>query len=241
MQSEPETPSHEPSEPSAESLAPGRLDPSAVEAAILQRRTLKVLADADHPAVIAPDVAERHRTTVRGALRISGWAPFHYDRRVDGLAEPWRAHVLWHEDCQRLAPKMTEWFPEIPPTSKILRMLYGCGALVLVTWLPQFADEPSPTPKQTAIDEEHLAAASAMVQNLLLLLTSHGMGTYWSSGGKLGDAKFFEQMGLAPGQRLLAAVFIEYPETLDDQRDRLPGKHRDSRSTGWIGEVAVPS
>ena len=95
-------------------------------------------------------------------------------------------------------------------------------------------------PAQVAVDEEHLAASSAMVQNFLLMLTAHGMGTYWSSGGKLGDPAFFEHVGIHNrGERLLAAVFVEYPETQGDDRERIPGKHRDSRSDGWIREITV--
>ncbi|MBB6430365.1 nitroreductase [Algisphaera agarilytica] len=123
------------------------------------------------------------------------------------------------------------------PTNKIPPMMYGCGALVLVTWLPQAGDNPAPA--QRAIDEEHIAATGAMVQNLLLLLTAHGMGTYWSSGGQLGSAKFLETIGAGSNEKLLAAVFIEYPETLNDDKPRKPGKHRDRRSDGWIREVTV--
>ncbi|MEO1370594.1 MAG: nitroreductase family protein, partial [Acidobacteriota bacterium] len=157
----------------------------------------------------------------------------------DDLAEPWRAHVFWHGDCQSLAPKLTEWFPDLNPQSKILQMLNACGALVIVNWLPQFYDLEERSPAKVAQDEEHLAAASSMVQNLLLMLTAHGMGTYWSSGGKLRTPEFFEQVGIPTRERLLAAVFVEYPETLGEDRPRIPGKHRDKRSLGWIREHAA--
>ena len=87
-------------------------------------------------------------------------------------------------------------------------------------------------------DEELIAATGAMVQNLLLLLTAHGMGTYWSSGGQLGSAKFLGTIGAGDNEKLLAAVFVEYPETLNDDKPRKPGKLRDRRSDGWIREVA---
>ncbi|MEM8559518.1 MAG: nitroreductase family protein, partial [Bacteroidota bacterium] len=81
--------------------------------------------------------------------------------------------------------------------------------------------------------------ASAMVQNLLLLLTAHGMGTYWSSGGAMREAGFYQEIGIPESERFLAAVFVEYPETLDNDWDRLPGKHRERRSDRWIREVAL--
>lgn len=216
---------------------PLHIDPRSVAAAIQQRKTLKVLGNDKNRAVLSPEAAEKNRQLVLDSLRIAGWAPFHYDRAADELAEPWRAHVLWHQDCQKLAPELRQLFPDLKPTSKIVHMMYGCGALVLVTWLPQFYGTDERKPAQVAVDEEHLAASSAMVQNFLLMLTAYGMGTYWSSGGKLGDAAFFDRVGVPTHERLLAAVFVEYPETLGDDRQRIPGKHRDSRSDGWIHEI----
>lgn len=216
-----------------------RLDPAIVEATIKRRKTLKVLGSTESPAVLAPEAAERNRQRVLESLQIAGWAPFHYAREEDGLAEPWRAHVLWHPDCQELAPRLFDWFPTLKPSNKIPSMMSACGALVLVTWIPQFYGVDEKKPAQVATDEEHLAASSAMVQNLLLMLTAHGMGTYWSSGGPLGSAEFFARVGISGKERLLAAVFVEYPETRGETRDRIPGKHRDRRSPDWIREVSL--
>lgn len=212
------------------------MNPGAVEAAILERKTLKVLGSEENKAVLAPEAAARNNEIVLESLRISGYAPFHYARNSDEIAEPWRAYVLWHQECQSLAPKLFEWDPELQPENKIPQFLYACGALVLVTWLPEFYHLEDKKPGQLMIDEEHLAASSAMVQNLLLLLTSHGMGTYWSSGGILRKDNFLKNMGIPTEERLLAAVFVEYPETLDEPRFRKPGKHRDSRSedSRWV-------
>ncbi len=88
-------------------------------------------------------------------------------------------------------------------------------------------------------DEEHLAAASAMVQNLLLILTAHGMGTYWSSGGRLRKPEVFEWLGIPVAERFLAGVFIEYPEMMGQAKERKPGSHRDKRSLAWIRHVEI--
>ena len=58
------------------------------------------------------------------------------------------------------------------------------------------------------------------------------LGEYEGVGGGLPDV-------LVTLLWLLAAVFVEYPETMDETRDRIPGKHRDRRSSGWIREVSV--
>ena len=208
-----------------------------LSAIIRRRRTLKVLGDIAEPRQIDPGVARDGQKTIKGALADAGWAPFHYDRGVGGLAEPWRAHLLWHPKCRWLAEQFTEWFPDAGPTNKLPRMLAGCGALALITWLPEFRGEENSSPKQQAIDDEHLAATAAMVQNFLLLLTAAGMGTYWSSGGQLGSGLCFEKLGIPSGERLLAAVFIEYPEQCEEPMERVPGKLRESRSTDWIREI----
>ncbi|MFK7770253.1 MAG: hypothetical protein AB8B55_23790 [Mariniblastus sp.] len=226
---------------------------TSIEALIRQRKTLKVLSPVDQPAQISADAENVFNPIVLDSIKSAGWAPFHYDRAVDGMAEPWRAHVLWHQDCRKVAANFNVWFDDVKPSNKLPPMLSACGALVLVTWLPQFsfgacaksvesaADQGVPKEKQVVIDEEHLAATSAMVQNLLLLLTAHGMGTYWSSGGQFRTPTMFEKLGIGLEQRLLAAVFVEYPSTQSEERERLAGKHRDARSgdSKWVREVGL--
>ncbi|MEM7049951.1 MAG: nitroreductase family protein [Acidobacteriota bacterium] len=207
-------------------------------AAIRGRKTFKVMGSADDAAAFSPAAVETNRQRVLESLRVAGWAPFHFFRGDGGLAEPWRAHVLWHPECQRLAGKMRDWFPEMTPSNKLPNMMYACGALVVVTWVPQFYHLEERKDSQVTTDEEHLAASSAMVQNLLLMLTAHGMGTYWSSGGQLRSPEAFERLGIPPKERLLAAVFVEFPETLGEARERIAGRHRERRSDRWIREVA---
>ena len=166
------------------------------------------------------------------ALVDSQWAPFHYARNVDGIAEPWRCHVFSVEACRQLAGELGTLIQDLKPNNKLAGMLSSCGALVLVTWLPQF-DEEAAREKQREVNEEHLAAASAMTQNLLLLLTAQGLGTYWGSGALLRKPAVWKHLGLSPDERLVAAVFVDYlPDAGPDQGivERIPGKNRLLRS-----------
>lgn len=216
--------------------------PETMETIIRNRKTEKVLCDIEAHRPVPADVAERNREIVLQAIKTAGWAPFHYPRKVDGLAEPWRAHVLWHEEAMQAAVYLRD---ELNVTTKGPRLAAACSALVLVTWLPEFYDLESQHASkldreaQIARDEEHLAAASAMVQNLLLMLTAHGMGNYWSSGGKLRGPEIFDYLGIPKQERLLAAVFIEYPEMMDDSKERKAGSQRNNRSEKWIREVTL--
>jgi nitroreductase len=201
---------------------------------VRQRKTLKVLADPDAPLSLSQSSATEHDQRVLEAIRTAGWAPFHYDRDMEGIAEPWRATFLPHTECRAIAGQLDDWIGGGGTAGKLPAMFSACGAAVLVTWLPQFRDIPDAKPEQIAVDDEHLAAASAMTQTMLLLLTAQGMGTYWSSGGKLRQPEVLKRLGIDGHEALLAVVFIEYPETQAVEVERKPGKHRDRRSDRWL-------
>lgn len=209
--------------------------------AIKKRQTFKVLGDASPaPSFASQDDAEND-AKVFGAISTAGWAPFHYDRAVDGLAEPWRVDFVSAPKCRQIATSFFDWFDDVKPSNKLPAMLNGCGCLVLVSWLPQFSEgglsDLMPA-KQLQVDEEHLAATAAYVQNLLLILTAHGFGTYWSSGGQFRTVKMREKLGLNHNGRLLGAVFVDY-NPQDESLERLPGKLRSRRdeNLGWLNKV----
>jgi len=218
---------------------------------IRARRTFKVIGDVENPVKISTEAANKNRPRVLEAIKSAGWAPFHYSRGADGIAEPWRAHVIWHESCRKIAREFYNWFDDVKPGNKLPAMLSACGALVLVNWIPQFRnwdgelDEAAtitePKEKQVQVDEEHLAATAAMIQNLMLILTADGMGTYWSSGGQFRTSAMFDKLGISKNERLLAALFVEFPETRNEPMDRLPGKQRENRSkdSKWLSEIEL--
>ena len=220
------------------------MDSSQTATIIKRRQTWKVLAPVDQPIIHSLEVLQRGDQALREAIATAGWAPFHYDRAVDGVKEPWRVHVLDQTKCRALAAEFSGLFPDIKPTNKLPGMLSACGALALVTWLPQFShgvqtdDEAVAKEKQTQVDEEHLAAAAAYVQNLMLLLTADGLGSYWSSGGQFRTPPMFEHLQIPTHERLLAAVFVDYaPDS--SSTERIAGKLRDQRSAAsqwarWI-------
>lgn len=203
---------------------------------IRARVTEKVLANDAFQHQLTADVEAVNYQKVLAALETAGWAPFHYPRNVDDIAEPWRAHVLGREQAQQAAKYLSE---ELGVKSKEPMLTAACNALVLVTWLPEA--NPDNAEKITLRNNEHLAASSAMVQNLLLMLTAEDMGNYWSSGGKLGSTEMFDYLGISTDEALLAAVFVEYPQAKlmdDENKQRKPGAHRDKRSLNWVREIS---
>ena len=120
-------------------------------------------------------------------------------------------------------------------------MLAGCGALVLVTWLPEPDDSERGRGEahRTMMDEEHLAAAAAATQNLLLATKARKINTYWSSGGVLREWECFELCKIPVQEKLLGAVFMS-PEVTKKVVAR-PGHLRDRRGPAhhWMTSVSI--
>jgi len=207
------------------------MEPQELHDIIKARKTEKVLGDVLAPTIVSSAIRERNDPLVREAVITAGMAPFHYPRTKE-IAEPWRAYHLWCDDTSSLATYLAD---NLGVKTKEPQLLAASSALVLITWLPQ---HPLPqTEKERVIEEEHIAATSAMTQNLLLLLTAHGIGNYWSSGGILRSAKLFQYLGISTEERLLGAIFIEYPEVVNSTHERKPGNLRNQRSLKWISEL----
>lgn len=205
---------------------------------IRDRVTSKMLGKVGQPLTHSPSQRKNYDAIVLEAIEHSGWAPFHYDRNHHGVAEPWRVHWLNQDDCHRLASDLPSLVDDLKPGNKMPQLLSGCGSLALFNWLPV---AESAGDKWENINREHLAATAAVVQNFLLLLTAAGLPSYWSSGGVLSKAPF-EHLGINPDEeKLLAAVFIHYPDGQGDV-ERLWGKQRARRSPAqkWFSIAKYP-
>ena len=209
---------------------------ATVDGVIRARRTTKVLADAPLPN-------EGARETVEALVATAGWAPFHrvaarVHTESGGLTSivPWRFHLLDAPACRALRQALLERGDK----SKIPRMLAAAMAMVSATWLPNPPKGPvTGLFEATEENMEHVAAAGAAVQNLLLAATARGIPNYWSSGGPLRGAEAFGWMGIPAGEILLGALFLFPSETGDAEVN--PGSHRDRRGapTDWARWVEL--
>jgi nitroreductase len=195
-----------------------------VDWVIRERRTAKVLAEEPLPTV-------GMRETVEALVATAGWAPFHrvaarVHQESGALPSivPWRFYLLDADGCRALRQALLER----GNTSKIPRMLAAATALVQATWLPNPPRGPvTGLFEATEENMEHVAAAGAAVQNLLLSATARGIRTYWSSGGALRDPEAFGWMGIPTGEILLGSIFLFPSDTGDAEVS--PGSHRDRR------------
>ncbi len=211
----------------------------AVDHVICNRRTRKVLGHLHSPAVIPYGFTEQ----VVEAMCIAGWAPFHFpannihrQSELDSCV-PWRFYALDQTGCLTLARCLLEKNAgNVTEDSTIIRMLAAAGSVVLTTWLP----EPKTTELALTMNTEHLAAASAAVQNLLLASEARNMQTYWSSGGVLASSECFKLCNIPTTQTLLGAIFLFPPEQADTV-DIYEGKLRDRRGTpdSWSTWVSL--
>ncbi len=214
----------------------------AVRTVIRRRKTTKVFASAEQP--LATDAAFKQQcdAMVRQCIDDAGWAPFHFDRRLDEIAEPWRVHWLDQNGCRRIATQLSHWFTDLKPGNKMPSLLAACGCVVLVTWIPQGATAGEDHQKLIAVNEEHLAASAAYVENLLLLLEARGMASYWSSGSLFKTPIGFQKLGISADQQLIACVFVDYAPLDTARAVELAGggqRAKRSPSAKWTREIEI--
>lgn len=201
------------------------------DAVIRERRTLKVYADPAHPLP-----AECDRDDLMRMVEVAGWAPFH--RKAEDQLVPWRFHLLDAAACRELCRVLTER----GDNSKIPRMLAAASAMVQATWRPDGKCAPIPklSFEPTLKNMEHIAAASAAVQNLLLAATARGYHTYWSSGGILAERTGMKLLGVSKKELLLGALFI-FPADLSGVMGMKEGDLRDQRGPveSWARWVEI--
>jgi len=116
--------------------------------------------------------------------------------------------------------------------SKEPQLANACSALILVTWVSEKSEGDNAEMKEV----EHIAAASAYIQNLLLMLTSYQIKNYWSSGGLFRGEKMFEHLKIPKGEKLLGAIFAQYPDAECPDQVVKTGSLRELRTTDWIQE-----
>jgi nitroreductase len=207
-----------------------------VDGVIRERRTTKVLADEPLPAAGARETAE-------ALVATAGWAPFHrvaarVHQESGALTSivPWRFYLVDADGCRALRQALLERGDK----SKIPRMLAAATALIQATWLPNPAKGPvAGLFEATEENMEHVAAAGAAVQNLLLAATARGIRNYWSSGSALRTPEAFGWMGIPAGEILLGSIFLFPTDTGDAEVNA--GSHRDRRGapTDWARWVAL--
>ncbi len=161
-------------------------------------------------------------------LEAAIWAPNH--RQI----EPWRFYVLDKAGLEKIDsffnehPEVGRW-PDPHKTGKldiIRKRLSQAGAMIHVTSLRSSKEHK---------DNENYAAACAAVQNMLLMATDLGLGSFWSSNASLRCPQTQEWLGVDTEQeRFVASILLG--TTLSPAQSDAASAHRQPIAdvTTWI-------
>lgn len=192
---------------------------------IRARRTTKALSPAPLPT------GSLDRAAIEEIVAAAGWAPFHrpaaktHSEGALTSSQPWRCYLLDAEACRSLRQRLVD----AGDATKVPQMLAVANCLIQLTWLPNpsVSSAANQLFEPTIENMEHIAAASAAAQNILLAATARGIPSYWSSGGALRSANVFRFLDIPETEILLGAIFL-FPSDLSGIETTL-GAHRDKR------------
>lgn len=141
------------------------------------------------------------------SLDLARWAPNHK------LTEPWTFHLLGPETKQRMLRQCIELLTkergEEFAQKKCARWA-GIPGWIVVTC------RKSADPLRA---EEDYAAVCCAIQNLMLALWSHEIGTKWSTSAILQSPEISQLLGIDPEvSRVVGLVWYGYPAVLPDSR-----------------------
>lgn len=162
------------------------------------------------------------KETIASLLAAANWAPTH--RRT----EPWRFKVFHSEEAkERLSKYFLETYPKtVEKVSEIkMRKLaekpIKSGCVIAICFQRD--------PKATLPEWEEIAATAMAVQNMWLLATELGLGSYWSTPSLI--RYFGDHFTLTTGEKCLGFFYLGYyeGETVEGLRSTSV-----SEKTTWI-------
>ncbi len=200
---------------------------------IRKRRTLKVFSEA--PLATKPCDHELISTLIESAY----YAPYHYPCSSEHQENttsmlPWRFYVLDSEQCRKLAKYLKD--NELA-MSKLINMLNSADYLIQATWCPTSTTKTTREVNDESFEDslvnmEHIAAAGAAIQNLLLTATALGHENYWGSGAALRKDFTFDLLGIPKQEILLGALFLFPSESeLTSEQQVKTSNMRDKRGS----------
>lgn len=185
-------------------------DPHAAEllaGVIRQRRTVKPVQFSDQEV---PDAV------IWALLEAARWAPSH------GLTEPWRFQVFTGDARARLGQWFADSYRARTPADKfdekraaLLGSVPGMAPCVMAIVMARQVEQKIP-------EVEELAAVACAVQNMQLLATAQGLGSFWQTGEHTYDPATAGFLELAPNERCLGFFYVGHPKASVPDMRRTP-------------------
>ena len=188
--------------------------------AIRDRRTIGKIGDQLPP-----------REVIEELLEAATWAPNH---RVN---EPWRFFVLAGDARVEFGKVMAEdQLRHMPQATPEQRQAIEQAQHAKATRSPVIIVVAVDPPKGKDLDVENIAAASAAIQNMLLVAHARGLATKWSTGAPAVSDYVKEYFGLTPQHHLLAFIYLGYAAQ-EHPRGRRTPHHQKTTWLGWPAET----
>ena len=167
-----------------------------------------------------PDPVPRH--LIDTLLSAAAQAPNHYKVR------PWRFAVVLGDGRNRLgevmAASLKRRHPDLPAegADKTRRLPLRAPVLIAVG-----VDQPA---EPRVVEIENVCAAAAACENILLAAHALGLAAKWRTGEWANDLAVKEFLGYSRDQRIVAFLYIGYPEFAPARQQRPSFEDR----TTWI-------
>lgn len=194
-------------------VAPGEPITMPVDVAIRSRRSV---------ARLKPDPVPR--AAIERMLEAAVWAPNHH------LTQPWEFVVLGGEAKRRFAEIRRDFrrtlfkdpaAPEVQPAlGKIYADTMAIPAIIVVT---------TTAPADPELRDDDYAATMCAIQNILLVATGLGLGTYLRTGGLIHYEPLRELLGVPHDRRIAGVLYMGYPDHIPERR-RTPA----GQKTRWL-------
>jgi nitroreductase len=154
------------------------------------------------------------RADIQKLLGAAAQAPNHYKVR------PWRFVVIEGEARKRLGEVLAQAFlrksPQVGQDGLDKERAKPFRAPLIIA---AGVDRPAESRVQ---EIENVCAVAAACQNILLAAVELGIAGYWRTGDAVRDPEVKAFLGLAPDQDLIAFLYLGYPATAAELRQR-PG------------------
>jgi nitroreductase len=154
-----------------------------------------------YPKLYGNEVVEDH--IINEMLEAARWAPTHR------LTEPWKFTVFTGDGLDKLGHFQAELYKEVSSSKdefneaqylKLKEKPSRCSHVIAIGMIRD--------PKRSVPEVEEIAAVSCSVQNMSLVATEYGVGSYWGTGGITYYEEAKEFFGLKKDDRLMGFFFV---------------------------------
>ena len=147
-----------------------------------------------------------HKEIVLELLDAARWAPTHR------YTQPWHFTVFMGESLKALSEFQSQLYKQVTAEEtfkpeKLDKLVNRPMASSVVIGIGMKQDEHGKNP-----EVEEVASVSIAVQNMMLVATAHGIGSYWNTGGVTYRPETREFMGLGAEDLFLGFLYLGYPK-----------------------------